>query len=104
MKVIWIDKKSILTSGRKKFKAGDIIPGGLLTASRIDELVKSKKIKIEGESKVEEKKVESKKPEPEIKSEKPETKSYETKKVSIKEEVKKIEEPSLIDEEIDLGI
>lgn len=100
MKVVWIDKRSILTSGRKKFKAGDVIPGGLLTASRIDELVKAKKIKIEGEVKTETK-VESK---PEIKSEKPETKSYETKKVSIKEEVKKIEEPSLIDEEIDLGI
>lgn len=101
MKVVWIDKRSILTSGKKKFKAGDIIPGGLLTASRIDELVKAKKIKIEGE----EIKVKPEiKVEPEIKSEKPETKSYETKKVSIKEEVKKIEEPSLIDEEIDLGI
>ena len=59
MKVIWIDKRSILTSGKKKFKAGDIIPGGLLTASRIDGLVKAKKIKIEGE-------VDVKKVEPEI--------------------------------------
>lgn len=101
MKVIWINKKSILTSGKKKFKAGDIIPGGLLTASRIDELVKAKKIKIEGEE------IKSKNPEPEIKSEKPE-KFYETKKASVKKE-----KPSLIDEEskydedveeIDLGI
>lgn len=96
MKVIWIDKKSILTSGKKKFKAGDIIPGGLLTASRIDELVKAKKIKIDGEE------IKPKNPEPEIKSEKPE-KSYETKKASVKkidEELKYNEDV----EEIDLGI
>ena len=48
MDIIWIDKKSVLTSGKKKYRSGDVIPSGILTAERLDFLVEQKKIRLDG--------------------------------------------------------
>ena len=45
----WIDKRSVLSSGNKSFKAGDVIPAGLLSQSRIEDLKKQGKISVTGE-------------------------------------------------------
>lgn len=47
MKITWIDKKSVLYFNKRKFKAGDVIPAGILSQNRIDSLLSDKKIKIE---------------------------------------------------------
>ena len=46
MVITWIDKKSTMLNGKKTYRAGDEIPAGLLTAERIETLVKSKKIRV----------------------------------------------------------
>jgi hypothetical protein len=46
MKITWIDKKSTLLHGKNTYKAGDTIPAGILSASRLDTFVKAKKIRI----------------------------------------------------------
>jgi hypothetical protein len=44
MKITWIDKRSTLIKAGRKFKAGDIIPAGILSVERIDEFVDAGKI------------------------------------------------------------
>jgi hypothetical protein len=44
MKITWIDKRSTLIKAGRKFKAGDIIPAGILSPERIDEFVDAGKI------------------------------------------------------------
>ena len=46
----WIDRRSVLTQGRKKYVFGDTIPEGILSAERLDLLVSQKKIKVEREA------------------------------------------------------
>jgi hypothetical protein len=46
----WIDRRSVLTQGRKKYVFGDTIPEGILSAERLDLLVSQKKIKVESET------------------------------------------------------
>ena len=43
----WIDKRSVLRSGKTKYRAGDVIPADVLTQSRIDYLIEIGKVKIE---------------------------------------------------------
>jgi hypothetical protein len=50
-KITWIDKKSVLYHSKRMFKAGDVIPAGIIPSSRIETLKKEKKIAI-GETKV----------------------------------------------------
>lgn len=50
-KITWIDRKSVLYHNKRMFKAGDVIPAGILPESRIATLKKEKKIII-GEIKV----------------------------------------------------
>ena len=45
----WIDRRSVLTQGRKKYAFGATIPEGVLSAERLDLLVSQKKIKVESE-------------------------------------------------------
>jgi len=45
--ITWIDKKSVLMlADKKKIKAGDVIPAGILSDARIEALKKQKKIKV----------------------------------------------------------
>lgn len=46
MLITWIDKKSVLYFNKRKFKAGDSIPAGVLTQNRIDMLLADKKISV----------------------------------------------------------
>lgn len=50
-KITWIDRKSVLYHNKRMFKAGDVIPAGILSESRIEALKKEKKIVV-GEIKV----------------------------------------------------
>jgi len=50
-KITWIDRKSVLYHNKRVFKAGDVIPAGILPESRIATLKKEKKIVV-GEIKV----------------------------------------------------
>ena len=50
-KITWIDRKSVLYHNKRVFKAGDVIPAGILPASRIESFKKDGKIII-GEIKV----------------------------------------------------
>ena len=73
----WIDRRSVLAQGRKKYAFGATIPEGILSAERLDLLVSQKKIRIESEAvkKVEPKPEYKPAPKPEKKSEpKPEPK------------------------------
>ena len=46
----WIDRRSVLTQGRKKYAFGSTIPEGILSAERLDLLVSQKKVRIESEA------------------------------------------------------
>ena len=50
-KITWIDRKSVLYHNNRTFKAGDVIPAGILPASRIESFKKDGKIVV-GEIKV----------------------------------------------------
>ena len=50
-KITWVDRKSVLYHNKRVFKAGDVIPAGILPDSRIATLKKEKKIVV-GEIKV----------------------------------------------------
>lgn len=63
MVITWIDKKSVLYSNKRRFKAGDSIPAGILSQNRIDSLLIDKKIKIDAVKKVEPVKIQEVKPE-----------------------------------------
>ena len=40
----WIDKRSVLLAGKKTYKAGEVIPADVLSAERIEQLIKLKKM------------------------------------------------------------
>lgn len=48
----WIDKRSVLRSGNKVYKAGDAIPADMLSRSRVDYLLDVRKVEIEKQEKV----------------------------------------------------
>ena len=73
----WIDKRSVLHTSKRKYRAGDIIPADVLTTDRANQLIGLKKVaKIETEKTEKVEKVEVKEkpkrkkaapiPEPEI--------------------------------------
>ena len=44
--ITWIDKRSILLDRGKRYRAGDVIPAGVLAPDRITQLVTDKKIRV----------------------------------------------------------
>ena len=50
-KITWVDRKSVLYHKGRKFKAGDVIPAGIIPASRLESFKADNKVVI-GEIKV----------------------------------------------------
>jgi len=47
MTITWIDKRRVLLHGHTRYKAGDVIPAGILTPDRLTQLVAAKFVKVE---------------------------------------------------------
>ena len=47
MIITWTDKRRVLLHGHTRYKAGDVIPAGILTPDRLTQLVAAKSVKVE---------------------------------------------------------